>query len=598
MPLQFSTDEEVVAYVLKQKLPEWQKKLFKKNADAIQVHSQGHIFFKLDRLFPNEAAESKDHRILAFESVTEASFGKAVNMINRIFKNTAYSFEASDKAIDRANENMFEGESFFQWFLDEWTTWALKEDANARIVVYPPDYVAEGYEPICFVASEHLMRCDKEAVIFISEKESEVDYKTEEVKVYQERFYDQSINKINFRTTSENTFTPKIAVTIKRPVYHAFFAGLGLYRIEQLVNETRKYDVEFYPFTAAIPVIDVGGEKSSKDVNKSFLNPFVAFGNLALLQHSQHTAVNFTFSFPRMSEIFSPCDDPVCKDGWVDCETTTKFPDGKKPCARCGGSGKVSNQTPYKSYIKYYDPQGMEGDDKNLEVPSVQFYTPPTDILDYSKAEWKSYLDMAERAVYVTQKVETGNVESADSKKIDRDDMYAFLSRIAKVYYSRVKFVLQSWENYFFKSPNPVTIEIPYSFAILQEDEAFAGLKDIIASNVPIMLKASNVESFVNKFLSQNSPLKKFLDVLKIVDPLLYYSPMEISSFKMNGAVTPEQMVAHVFSFQVLQEMFFNNPALFTQETKAIIEQVKAVLEDMVPEQPVDLKTKLLLNAS
>jgi hypothetical protein len=598
MALQFNTDEELVAFVLKQKLPEWQKKLFKRNAEAIQVHSQGQIFFKLDRLFPNEASESKDHRILAFESVTEASFGKAVNNINRIFKNTSYSFEASDKSTEQA-EQLFEGDNFFQWFLDEWTTWALKEDANSRIAVYPPEYVKDGYEPICFISSDHLLRCDKDAVVFISEKESDVDYETEEVRIHNVRFYDQSIGKMNFRQVTENTFTPKICTKIKRPVYHAFINEVGFYRIEQLQGSTSKYQVDFYPFPGdMIPVTDVGGEKSSKDVNKSFLNPFVAFGNLALLQHSQHTAVNFTFSFPRMSEIFSPCDDPLCKDGWIDCDVSKDCPDGKKTCGKCGGSGQISNQTPYKSYIKRFDPQGMEGDDKILEVPHVQFYTPDTSILDYSKAEWKNYLEMAERAVYVTQKVQTGNVESADSKSIDRDDMYAFLSRIAKVYYSKIKFVLQAWENYFYSNPDQVTIEVPYSFAILQEDEAFAGLKDILASNIPVMLKASQVESFVNKFLSQNSPIRKFLDVLKITDPLLFYNSNEITSFKLNGAVSPEQMTAHVFSFPVLQKMYFEDPLLFMQDTKAIIKKVETELQTMVPEQPVDLKTKLLQGAS
>jgi hypothetical protein len=597
MALQFNTDEELVAFVLKQKLPEWQKKLFKKYADAVQVHSQGQIFFKLDRMFPNEAPESKDHRILAFESVTEASFGKGVNNINRIFKNTAYSFEASDKTTEQAAQ-LFEGDNFFQWFLDEWCTWALKEDANARIAVYPPEYVAEGYEPICFVASEHLIHCDKEAVVFVSEKESKVRYETEEVKIHTVRFYDQSIGRINWRQVQENTFTPKIVSVIEKPVYHAFVAGVGFYRIEQLQNSKTKYQIDFYPFTGdMIPVTDVGGEKSSKDVNKSFMNPFVNFGNLALLQHSQHTAVNFTFSFPRMSEIQSPCDDPLCKDGWIDCEITKECPDGKKTCGKCGGSGLISNQTPYKSYVKRFDPQGMEGDDKILEVPHVQYYTPDVTILDYSKAEWKNYLEMAEKAVYITQEVKTGNIPSAESKNIDRDDLYAFLSRVAKVYYSKIKFVLQSWENYFYSSPAQVTIEVPYSFAILQEDEAFAGLKDILASNVPVMIKANQVESFVNKFLSQNSPIRMFLDVLKIVDPLLFYNNNEITSFKLNGAVTPEQMTAHVYSFPVLQRMYFENPLLFMQETTKIIADLEAQLADMVPEQPVDLKTKLL-NAS
>jgi hypothetical protein len=57
-------------------------------------------------------------------------------------------------------------------------------------------------------------------------------------------------------------------------------------------------------------------------------------------------------------------------------------------------------------------------------------------------------------------------------------------------------------------------------------------------------------------------------------------------------------MTAHVYSFPVLQRMYFENPLLFMQETTKIIADLEAQLTDMVPEQPVDLKTKFLQGAS
>ena len=596
--LLFKSEKELVSFVISAKLPEWQRKLFKQYAEAVQVHSQGEIFYKIDRLFPNEHPESKEHRILSFESVTEASFGRAANNVNRIFKNSSYSVEASESVLALSTAHNFDGLNFYSWFLDEWVKIALKQDSNARIVVYPPKYVKDkGTKPVVFVQSCHIKHLSDDAIMFVSEEESVVDYELREMSVCSEVFYDQSINRTNVRHSQKNTYTPKVEATIKRYVYHAFFKGVGLYRIEQSIEAGKEYEIEFFPIEEDfLPAIDCGGEKGKNNVNKSFLHPFVSFGNLALLQHSQHTAVNFTFSFPRMSEIQTPCDAEGCQSGKILCETKAdqdQFGDSKA-CVKCGGTGWTRNQTPYKTYIKQYDPQGMEGDQKHLEVDDVKYYTPPTGILDYSKKEWRDYLEMAEIAVYISQRVSTGNIESAKSKEIDRDDMYSFLFRVGQCYFNRLRFVLQCFENYHSTSPTQVSVAIPYSYAILSEGEAFLALKDILSSNVPIMLKASQVEGFINKFVSQSSPIRKFIEVLKVVDPLLYYTNQEIGGFKSNGIVSGEQYSNHVFAYPTLQNMYAQDKNLFMLETNVIAEQLKKELVQYKPAEPADLKTKIL----
>lgn len=594
MPKQFKDENALVSFVIQQKLPDWKVNLYKRNAEAVQVHSQGQIFYKIDRLFPNEQVESKKHRVLAFESVTEGSFGKAANNINRIFKNSSYSFDASEKTISRANEHNFGDQNFFGWFLDEWIKCSLKEDPNALVVVYPDEYVKEGHDKVVFVSSCHIKSEETDIVIFISEKESKVEYELEEVKVRMESFDDQTIDSINFRRISENTFTPVIKTKIIFPVYHVFIPGDSFYRIEQLKGGGYKIDI--YPLGNFMPVASVSGVRNRFGINKSFLSPFVPFGNLALLQHSQHTAVNFTFSFPRMSEIRPPCEDPSCNEGRVECEPSEEFPEGWKPCKKCNGTG-YAPQSPYKVYIKRYDPQGMEGDNKYLEVPDVQYYTPPVDVLNYSKAEWKEYLQMAEAAVYVSQKVMTGHVESAKSKEIDRDDLYAFLSRVAQGYFRDLRFCLQMFENYLVKNPAQVTVQIPYSFAMLSETEAMLILKDIVTSNVPVMMKANQIEGFINKFVSQSSSIRKFIDVLKIADPLLFYSTDEVTSFRINNAVSAQQYSNHIFAFPTLQRMYFENNLLFLQDTQKIIDLLKIELAKIVPPSS-ELKTAILNNPS
>lgn len=594
--MQFKDDNELISFVKKAQIPDWQRKLFERNADAIQVHSQGHIFQKIMTLFPNEQEESKEHRVLAFESVTEASFGRAANNVSRIFKNSSYTVDASEKTIELVSSPIYEGQNFFTWFLENWVRWSLKEDANSRIVIFPKEYVDKGNPQCEFIASCHLKYLSDDTVVYVSERESEVKYELKETYIEQHAYHDQTIGAMNLIDIQRNTYTPKVIATVVRPVYHVFSEG-KFYRVEQL-SKSGEYQVEEYDYSGeGLPVIDAGGDTGKNKVNKSFLHPFVPFGNLALLQHSQHTAVNFTFSFPRMSEIQTPCEDPHCEAGFISCETEAdlqQFPSGRKPCLRCGGTGFTKNQTPYKIYAKKFDPQGMAEEQKHLSIPEVQFYTPDTKILEYSKAEWKEYLEMAETAVYIQQRVKTGNVQAAKSKEIDRDDLYSFLTRVGQVYFSRLRFALQWIENSLTKSPARVSVGVPYSYAILDEGDAFNALNGILTSTVPVMMKANQVESFINKFVSQNSPIRKFIDVLKIVDLLLYYSTADITAFKLSGVVNEEQYANHVFAYPVLQRMYSENKNLFLQDTSAIVSALQKELAAFKPAPVQSIKDKFI----
>jgi hypothetical protein len=594
--LNFANDEDLVKFVLLAVLPAWQKKLFENHSNAIKVHSQGWLFYKIDRLFPNESPESKRQRVLSFESITEASFGRAANNVNRIFKNSSYTVEASEKTVNELSQHKFDGLNFYTWFLDEWTKFALKEDPNARIVVYPPEYVTRyNRPPVCFIESQFIRLISDDAVIFISEEESKVEYNLQEYRSIDVPFWDQSIDRPNIMTARENTYSPKIIATIKKYVYHIFLNGQGFYRMEQLTNGMNEWELEFFPIKKEfIPVIDVGGDQGKLGINKSFLHPFVPFGNLALLQHSQHTAVNFIFSFPRMSEVETPCDTPGCSAGRIECDITDEFPEGWKACRNCGGTGFKTPQSPYKIYKKRIDPNGMEGDNAYLKVPDVQYYTPETAILDYSKKEWKDYLEQAETAVYIQQRIKTGNVEAAKSKEIDRDDLYSFLSRVGQTFFSRMRFTVQCFENYLVANPSQVSIDNPYSYAILSEGEAFDALSKILESSVPVMMKANQVESFINKFVSASSPIRKFLDVLSYVDPLLFYSAADLLNYKIGGVISSDQLSVHVYSFPALQKMYFEDPNLFLQDVAAIAAKLETALQDYKPKPATDLRTTLL----
>lgn len=333
-------------------------------------------------------------------------------------------------------------------------------------------------------------------------------------------------------------------------------------------------------------------DKADTPIFDSFVSPFIPFGNLTLLQHRNHRAVDLMFSYPRMSELETPCDK--CTSGKIKGRKSTSNPTGLTDCGVCNGSGFVSVQSPYKVYKRKYDPSDA-GDNKHLNTPPVDFYAPDAAIIEYSKESWKDYLKLAEEAVFIAKKVQTGNVESAESKGFDQEEMFSWLMNISKVFYNGMRVFLQSLEDYVNNSETVVSVEKPYSFAVLTEEEAFVALNLILTSAAPIFVKGNRVENFLSKFVSKGSPINKAVDILKRYDPLLFYSLGEIQAFKSANTITAEMWTRHILAYPELTKLYHADNTLFEQEPDAIIKQLDAAIATYNIPKPGDgLKNAIL----
>jgi len=242
-------------------------------------------------------------------------------------------------------------------------------------------------------------------------------------------------------------------------------------------------------------------------------------------------------------------------------------------CPKCGGAGFTTVQSPYKVYTPRYDPNDAN-ENKHLQTDPVKFFSPDVGIIDYSKEAWKDYLKQAETAIFINQKVYTGQVQSAESKEIDLDDLYAWLLNISKVFYNNMRMLLQCLEEYISRTPATVSVERPYSFAILTEGEAFVALNNILLSKAPVFIKGNQVDNFVSKFVSRDSPVIRALAILKQYDPLLFYSIDEIQTFKGANVVTQEMYTRHVLAYPVLLKLYMQDKNFLNQDDATIIKQL------------------------
>lgn len=574
----------IVKLIMEAKMPEWWTSYARQISYNLQVHTKGLMFDKVTGLYPNEHPDSQRHCINSYESITKGSIWKAINNIIRVFNNSSYNIQISEKTKAVIEEYQDVQGSLFSQFLEDWIRYAVATDPNGICVVYPLDYTDDLYRYVCY---KDIIKIGDDILIFQSEYESETKVEMIDEQYAKEIFFDYEHldGHPNVKHTTVKTFNRRLEKTYINTVYHVFTKThfIKFYKDNPGENE---FKFDFYPHPKeleTLPYFENGGVEVEKDIYESFVQAFVPFGNLALMSHRNQRATDLMFSYPRMSEVQQPCDDCNGK-GETQCST------GWEPCKTCRGSKYVTIQSPYKVYRKVHD--SFDTDNKVFSTPSVEFYTPPTGIIDYNNKQWQSYLAQAEEAVFVQQKTDTGNVESAKSKAIDREELYSWLANISKVLYGNLQMFLQILENYINASPIKVSVEQPYSFAILTESEAFDALNLILSSNAPVPIKANQIDNFVNKFISESSPVKRALHILKKYDPLLYYSDDTLASYKGMGSVGGKQMIQHVYAYPVLIQMYELDPTLFDLEDEQIIKKLSVEVDKY--DTTKDLRTTLL----
>jgi hypothetical protein len=580
-------------------LDTWKKDYFEKVAKALQVHTKGQLFSKVDTLFPNEHPDSKAHCIATYEPITKASIWKGINNLQRIFAHSSFSYQVGEQLTSWLAEYEYNGMNLLNYFLQEWVAKAIAEDPNGLFVIYPPDWAAErGMCPVQWVRSDLIKSVTRDQIAFISEHDSQVEYTYESTVVSRKVFEDTSVNALNAITCTEVSYNQRLKVKVVKEVVHLFTRdGFLMYTPNGRQDQYDTTIVDFADPLTQIPAFPGGGtiaDKADIALFESFVQPFVPFGNLALIQHRNHRAVDLQFSYPRMSELQMPCDAAGCAGGKIKCRKSQLYPDGFMACPKCKGHGFTTVQSPYKIYNPRYDPND-QNENKHLQVDPVKFYSPDVGIIDYSKDAWKDYLKQAETSIFVSQKVYTGQVQSAESKDIDMEDMYAWLLNPSKVFYNNLRFLLQALEDYISRNPSTVAVERPFSFAILTEAEAFLAMDRILQSTAPVFIKGNQVDNFVSKFVSKDSPVIRALAILKQFDPLLFYSAADVQTFKGAGVISADMYKIHVLAYPVMLKLYQQNRDFFNQEDSQIIDQLtKEIATYVVPTAADSLRTAVL----
>src|SRR6185369_4911224 len=275
---------ELIKLVELSKMPEWWTNYASQIAYNLQVHTKGLMFDKITGLYPHEHPESQRHCINSYESITKGSIWKAINNIVRVFNNSSYNIQISDKTKDLIDQYQDKEGSFFSQFLEDWIKYAVATDPNGLCVVYPPDYSDDLYRYVCY--KDIIAPPTDNLLMFVSEVESEKKYEFCDVEYTKEIFFDYDYldGAPNVKHGTVRTFNRRLEVKYLNKVYHVF-TRTHFIRVFKTVASQTNYEFEAFPFAKeleTLPYFENGGVEIEYDVYESFVQSFVPFGNLAL----------------------------------------------------------------------------------------------------------------------------------------------------------------------------------------------------------------------------------------------------------------------------------------------------------------------------
>lgn len=557
-------------------IPQYKVHYFEKIKKQLQVHTEGKIFTKVINVFKNEEQESTNFVVDTYESVTKGSIWRGIDNIARIFNNTGFNITGDKDTIQALSDS-----NFFNDYIEDFIGTSTAKDPNSVQVWIKRGSGEESGEQLWeseFIETQFIRLINDNEIAFIDVENS--DYTIEVDKSYigaTNSVYDDAnrrVTKSYFEGVKYN-FGDKIRIIyISRNQY---------IQIDKKGKEA-EVTIENFPNTLRHPYTCTGVQEIAEGVYDSAVAPFIPFGNHALIQHRTYRSVEALFGYPRMSEVELPCEN--CVRGEEACDISDEYPTGLKTCSKCKGTGSLSLQSTFKIYKRKLFPDAPE---LNANIKPVEFFTPDSAILQYNAKAWKETLQMGEDAIYIQQRVETGNVESAKSREKQLESMYSWLGRISSVIYNNIQDAIN---NYCAITDSGIaTVEKPMSFAIMSELEAFDYLNKIVTTDAPIFIKTSHIENFLNKYISKTSAVIKIVDILKRVDPFVFYTQGDLQALSDSGVINDQDWRVHAYAFPLLMQMYTRDPEMLLKDYNTIETQLMTSIDAKVKPKAIGISS-------
>ena len=507
---------------------------------------------------PNEDEEVHEYRLENYEAITYPSMLKAFDNIFRVFNGLNYSIKGTDDLKNFIAAAKIQSIPLRSW-MEQVVSKRMIEDPNGLLVWLPS---GEGVENADFkvvprpylVYTEHIRYFEDRNIIFCSDEMREVEGAADDTESrYVEVYY--ALDELNF--------------------YKVYSPDNG-----------DNYNIEFvYRHEIDYPFLILGGDINGDGYYESFFAPFLPFGNEAIRQFSDWQAIMTTSAFPFREVLATQCTNPNCLNGH-DKGT-------KERCTTCGGNGMIMPSSPYGVYLRQ-PPTGSVVDNTPKEaytMESMRFISPDVGIVKNSGDAWEMLIKHSEKAIHINY---IDEAQSGTAKDIDRDGLYAMLTKISGQYFDVILLrSAQIIERYL--NPSNVKPEVsilrPFDFRIKTEADLIDDINSLSEGKAPMIFVIEAIRELSAKRFANNLVANKTVSILMEWDALSVYTTDAKIQMVINGLADKATVSRGIFGYmainQIINEM---SPEKFLEtDNKTIIDRLNVIVDELMPKAPIPI---------
>ena len=485
--------------------------------EEVSVHTRKKLPEKLIKnKRPNEPEDIYQYRIANYRPITFGSINRSFDNLYRIFQSYSYQIKGSDDLNVFIKETKFEAETLKSFF----------EQKILRRMIEDPNGL------LCWLPGG----------VGINEA-------TEKIEPYPHLVYSYDIKYIDsdlfIYVGGQIPKTPNTADTNlyyafdKEKFYKIYQSDANLYTLELIYT----HDIGY------LPCVVLGGDINADGYFESYFSPYLPFGDEAIVQFSDWQAVMVTSGFPYREELQISCD---CNSGKI----LNKGTGVKEICKKCGGTGNYVTRSPYGTYLRNLPDKLDSNAADNMNVPSLRFISPPVDIVKLSEEVWKNLLIEAEKSLHLT-KVE--EAQSGVAKEVDREELYAFITKIANNFFDRVMTIsLNTIEKYRnISSPEEIVILKPFDYSIKDENDLLTNLDNLSKSNAPQIFIGENLKDLAKKRFGANPFANKVFQMQYLYDNLFAYTPEQKAEMFSGNLIEKKDYIKSIYAYKIINDVAY-----------------------------------------
>lgn len=456
----------------------------------------------------NESQDIYDWRIRNYVPITTASWNRALSILQRIFINSKYKYDAHEYVIDYLHDNRFDGLRFDE-YIQVKVLKVMMEDPNGWLVWLPDmsESTATEIKVRPLIVTSDLKRVEsKNEITFYDE--------IEKVEYYDKRHNLNYDGDVYWRITRDT-------------IYKVYRTNDNSKGDEQYAE--REYFTHNFGF---IPYLTLGGIWNSSFNNYiSFFSSFVEIADEAIKQFSDWQYIMATSGYPVKEIAHMECDAEGCNGGELEDGST---------CRVCNGTG-IKPFSPSSVLIRPENNNTTQFDPR----PLLQYHTPPPQIIEYAQNAWTMLLERAEASINM---VHVFKPQSGVAKEIDREDMYSMLSSISSnvfnnIFYNSLRYI-SHYVMIFRKDrdAHKVVVYPPTSFGLKDIDELTVDYQEYIANNADKNLVTRSYLDLVHAKYNGNKIENKIAEVQVYYDNWMPFTTDEKLALKDGGAITEKDL--------------------------------------------------------